>query len=96
MSGRAKWGRAIPNVQYLRTWYWLRLVKVGFIRQRRIGSADDGDLGSLRDVRGGSARGGKRTLNPDASTTIYIFVSLSEMPCSRLYIPIPVSNFSSG
>lgn len=45
-------------------------------------------------VPGERFRGGKRTLNPDASTTIYIFVSLSEMPCSRLYIPIPVLTFS--
>lgn len=37
----------------------------------------------------------KEDTEPKASTTIYIFVSLSEMPCSWLYIPIPVSNFSS-
>lgn len=36
----------------------------------------------------------KEDTEPKASTTIYIFVSLSEMPCSRLYILIPVSNFS--
>lgn len=51
-----------------------------------------GDLGFHHVAREGF-RGGKRPLNPDASTTIYIFVSLSEMPCSRLYIPIPAFRF---
>lgn len=43
-----------------------------------------GDLGFHQDPEEASRRW-KGDSEPDASTTIYIFVSLSEMPCSWLY-----------